>query len=113
MNANAIFQGCPKDAEWYALDVDEHRQWATTLLNRALDDLVASGVQPDPWESTMLANGINALAARFYSLAVTDVALALTPKEKQSPWAKLEYFDTGALSIAMQHALARLAGAIR
>lgn len=107
MNEVVIFDGCPAAEAWLALDAAAKRQWAKTVLERVVDDLVASGVRPDPWESTMIANAITAFGSGFFTLVLNDVALAMAPKAQQSPLARLESLSLADLDVALKNALAR------
>lgn len=43
MDGRAIFDGCPRDGAWIVLDDVHKREWAITVISRAIDNLVRGG----------------------------------------------------------------------
>lgn len=106
MDGRVIFDGCPIDGAWIVLDDVQKRKLAVTVIGRAIDDLVRDGIRSDAWESSMLASAIGAFGVRFFTLAINNVGLALTPVEQRSPAAQLEMFSLADLDAAMKSTMA-------
>lgn len=53
----------------------------------------------------MLASAIGAFGVRFFTLAINNVSLALTPVAQRSPAAQLEMFSLADLDAAMKSAM--------
>ena len=107
MNEQNIFEGCPNGDAWIACADAVKREWASRVISRSLDEIATLGKEPDEWEATMLGNAIGALAMRFYSLAVTNVNLAMAPKSQRSPAAILDQFTLAQLEAGFQVAIVR------
>jgi len=85
------------------------RDEAVTLLDAAFSTIEAQGREPDAWERSCLAQGINAAYRGAYGMAATEADLALTPAAERSaqwkPSADVAKFTT----VALWRALAEVA----
>lgn len=86
MNRERLLEMAPRDVVLRSMPKAEQREAASTQILATIDEIAADDRQPDEWEAASLHDACQAIAARFYTLAINSCMLALELPEHRRLW---------------------------
>lgn len=90
MNREWLLEMAPRDVALRSMSEPEQREAASAQILATIDEIAAENRQPDEWEAASLHDACQAMAARFYVLAINNCLLALELPEHRQVWPEVK-----------------------